>query len=245
MAEADRGALYQQTAGRLPVGYVAGAAEIAEAYIYLMRRATAPVSLLVVDGGADWFDLLLLHKAAIRNFHALVAIAVKRTYADVTAIVPLSAGSAADILARQLATKMSEGWSQPVVVENRPGAGTTIGTDAVAMAAPDGHTLLVNSAAFAASAAIYPKLPYDPLKDLAPVSQIAVAPIVVVAAPSLGAKSIKLRIHLATGKPGLLELWFSRGRIEHPLRGEQFKLAAGINAVHATYKDRAKRCSTP
>src|SRR6267154_3855944 len=105
-------------------------------------------------------------------------------------IVPLSAGSAADILARQLAMKMSESWSQPVVVENRPGAGTTIGADAVAKAAPDGQTLLINSAAFAASAAIYSKLPYDPLKDFAPVSQVAIAPIVVVAAPSLGAKSI-------------------------------------------------------
>ena len=80
-------------------------------------------------------------------------------------IVPLSAGSASDILARQLATKMSESWGQPVVVENRPGAGTTTGTDAVAKAAPDGHTLLINSAAFAASAAIYSKLPYDPIKD--------------------------------------------------------------------------------
>jgi len=74
-------------------------------------------------------------------------------------IVPLSAGSAADILARQIATKMSASFGQPVVVENRPGAGTTLGADAVAKAAPDGHTLLVNSAAFAASAAVYRKLP--------------------------------------------------------------------------------------
>jgi tripartite-type tricarboxylate transporter receptor subunit TctC len=84
----------------------------------------------------------------------------------VRVVVPLSAGSAADILARQLATKMSEGFGQPVVVENRPGAGTTLGADAVAKSAPDGHTLLINSAAFAASAAVYPKLPYDPLKVL-------------------------------------------------------------------------------
>src|SRR6516164_3001888 len=95
-------------------------------------------------------------------------------------IVPLSAGSAADTLARLLATKMSESWGQPVVVENRPGAGTTMGTDAVAKAAPDGHTLLINSAAFATSAAIYSKLPYDPIKDLVPVSQVATAPIIVV-----------------------------------------------------------------
>jgi hypothetical protein len=107
-------------------------------------------------------------------------------------IVPLSAGSAADILARQLALKMGESWSQPVVVENRPGAGTTLGTDAVAKAAPDGHTLLVNSAAFAASAAIYQKLPYDPLKDFAPVSQVAIAPIVVVVAPRSAQSPLKI-----------------------------------------------------
>src|SRR6516162_7368847 len=117
-------------------------------------------------------------------------------------IVPLTAGSAADILARQLATKMSESWSQSVVVENRPGAGTTMGTDVVAKAAPDGHTLLINSAAYAASAAIYTKLPYDPIKDLIPISQIATAPVIVVAAPSLGARSIKDLVELGKRKPG-------------------------------------------
>ena len=105
-------------------------------------------------------------------------------------IVPLTAGSAADILARRLAQKVGESWGQTVVVENRPGAGTTLGADVVAKAAPDGHTLLMNSAAFAVSAAVYQKLPYDPLKDFAPVSQVAAAPIVVVVAPSLGVKSI-------------------------------------------------------
>src|SRR5262249_45080221 len=119
-------------------------------------------------------------------------------------IVPLTAGSAADILARRLATKMAENWGQPVVVENRPGAGTTMGTDAVAKAAPDGHTLLINSAAFAASAAIYSKLPYDPIKDLIPISQVATAPVIVVAAPSLGARSIKDLVELGKRKPGEL-----------------------------------------
>jgi tripartite-type tricarboxylate transporter receptor subunit TctC len=117
-------------------------------------------------------------------------------------IVPLTAGSAADILARRLAQKGGESWGQTVVVENRPGAGTTLGADVVAKAAPDGHTLLMNSAAFAVSAAVYQKLPYDPLKDFAPVSQVAAAPIVVVVAPSLGVKSIKDLIALAKAQPG-------------------------------------------
>ena len=151
-------------------------------------------------------------------------------------IVPLSAGSAADILARQLAMKMSESWSQPAVVENRPGAGTTLGADAVAKAAPDGHMLLVNSAAFATSAAIYPKLPYDPLKDFAPISQIATAPIVLVASPSLGARSIKDLIDLAKRQPGKINFGSAGVGSSTHFAGEQFKLAAGLNVVHVPYK---------
>lgn len=154
----------------------------------------------------------------------------------VRVIVPLSAGSAADILARQLAMKMGQSWSQPTVVENRPGAGTTLGADAVAKAAPDGHTLLVNSAAFAASAAIYSKLPYDPLKDFAPVSQIAIAPIVVVVAPSLGAKSIRDLIELAKGQRGQINFGSAGVGSSTHFAGEQFKLAAGLNGVHVPYK---------
>jgi tripartite-type tricarboxylate transporter receptor subunit TctC len=154
----------------------------------------------------------------------------------VRVVVPLSAGSAADILARQLATKMSEGFGQPVVVENRPGAGTTLGADAVAKSAPDGHTLLINSAAFAASAAVYPKLPYDPLKDLAPISQIAIAPVVVMVAPSLGAKSIRDLVELAKSQPGRMNFGSAGVGSSTHFAGEQFKLAAGLNAVHVPYK---------
>jgi tripartite-type tricarboxylate transporter receptor subunit TctC len=154
----------------------------------------------------------------------------------VRVIVPLSAGSAADILARQLAMKMGQSWNQPTVVENRPGAGTTLGADAVAKAAPDGHTLLVNSAAFAASAAIYSKLPYDPLKDFAPVSQIAIAPIVVVVAPSLGAKSIRALIQLAKGQREQVNFGSAGVGSSTHFAGEQFKLAAGLNGVHVPYK---------
>jgi tripartite-type tricarboxylate transporter receptor subunit TctC len=151
-------------------------------------------------------------------------------------IVPLSAGSASDILARQLAMKMGQSWSHPVVVENRPGAGTTVGADAVAKSTPDGHTVLMNSAAFAASAAIYAKLPYDPLKDFAPISQIAIAPIVLVAAPSLGAKSIKDLIERAKGQPGQINFGSAGVGSSTHFAGEQFKLAANINVVHVPYK---------
>ena len=151
-------------------------------------------------------------------------------------IVPLTAGSSADILARRLAQKMNEAWGQPVVVENRPGAGTTLGAGVVAKAAPDGYTLLINSAAFAASAAIYPKLPYDPIKDFTPVSQIALAPIVVVVAPSLGAKSLRDLVALAKQKPGQITFGSAGVGSSTHFAGEQLKLAAGVNVVHVPYK---------
>ena len=151
-------------------------------------------------------------------------------------IVPFTAGSASDILARLLATKMSESWKQPMVVENRPGAGTTIGTDAVAKAAPDGHTLLVTSAAFAASAAIYSKLAYDPVKDFTPISQLATAPIVIVVAPSLGVRSIKDLIELGKRKPGELSFGSAGVGSSTHFAGERFKLAAGLDATHVPYK---------
>jgi tripartite-type tricarboxylate transporter receptor subunit TctC len=155
-------------------------------------------------------------------------------------IVPLGAGSAADILTRQLAQEMSERWSQPVIVENRPGAGTVLGATEVARAAPDGHTLLANSASFAVSAVVNAKLPYDPLKDFAPISQIARAPMVFVVAPSLGVKSINAFIEhakaqsagVAFGSPGV-------GTGSH-FAAEQFRLAAGFTAVHVPYKGPAE-----
>jgi tripartite-type tricarboxylate transporter receptor subunit TctC len=151
-------------------------------------------------------------------------------------IVPLTAGSAADLLARRLASKMSENWGQQVVVDNRPGGGGTIGAGIVAKAIPDGYTLLVHSAAFAVSAAFYSKLPYDTLKDFAPVSQIAIAPIVLVVAPSLGAKSVKDLVTIAKQKPGQITFGSAGVGTSTHFGGEQFKVAAGINVVHIPYK---------
>jgi len=151
-------------------------------------------------------------------------------------IVPLSAGSAADVLARRLASKMAENWGQQVVVDNRPGAGTTLGAGIVAKAAPDGYTVLVNSAAFAVSAALYPKLPYDALKDFVPVSQIAVAPIVLVVAPTFGTRSVKELVAVARQTPGQITFGSSGVGSSTHFAGEQFKIAAGINVVHVPYK---------
>jgi tripartite-type tricarboxylate transporter receptor subunit TctC len=151
-------------------------------------------------------------------------------------IVPLTAGSAADVLARQVASQMSASWGQPVIVENRTGAGGTIGVAAVAKARPDGYTILLHSAAFATSAAVYAKLPYDPAKDLIPVSQLAIAPLVLVVAPELGPKSVKELIALAKARPGKMTFASSGIGTSTHFGAEQFKLAAGIDVLHVPYK---------
>ncbi len=151
-------------------------------------------------------------------------------------IVPFSAGSATDLLARRVALKMGERWSQQVVVDNRGGAGGVVGTNIVASATADGYTLLVHSLAYTVSAALYSKLPFDPYKDLAGVSQIAIAPSVVLVAPSLGVRSVKELIALAKSKPGKLNFGTAGVGSGTHFNSEQFKFAAGIDTVHIPYK---------
>ena len=151
-------------------------------------------------------------------------------------IVPFTAGSATDLLARRVALKMSDNWNQQVVVDNRGGGGGTLGAGIVVNATPDGYTLLVHSIAFAMNAALYSKLPYDPLKDFAPVSQILISTSLLVVGPALGVKSIKELIALAKQKPGQLNYASSGVGSGTHLNGEQFRFAAGIDVVHVPYK---------
>jgi len=151
-------------------------------------------------------------------------------------IVPFSAGSQTDILARMVGKKMSEHWGQQVVVINHPGGGGVVAGGIVARAVPNGHTLLFHGSAFAVSATLYSKLPYDPLKDFAAVSQVASIPFVMVVAPSLGVKSVNDLIALAKRKPGELNFGSAGiGGATH-LSGEQFRFAADIDVVHVPYK---------
>ena len=151
-------------------------------------------------------------------------------------IVPFTPGSATDLLARRVAPKMSDNWNQQVVVDNRGGGGGTLGASIVAKATPDGYTLLVHSIAYAMNAALYSKLPYDPLKDFAPVSQILISTSLLVVAPTLGVKSVKELIALAKQKPGQLTFGTSGVGSGTHLNGEQFRFAAGIDVVHVPYK---------
>jgi tripartite-type tricarboxylate transporter receptor subunit TctC len=151
-------------------------------------------------------------------------------------IVPFSAGSASDFLARQVATKMSENWGQQVVVDNRPSAAGTVAGEIVARATPDGHTLMVTSSAIAGSAALYPKLPYDTVKDFASVSMIASAPVMFIAAPNGPIKSIRDVIAIAQKKPGQLTYGHSGIGSGTHYASELFNVIAGIKTVHVPYK---------
>jgi tripartite-type tricarboxylate transporter receptor subunit TctC len=152
-------------------------------------------------------------------------------------IVPLAPGGPSDILARSMAQKLTENLKQTVFVENRTGAGGTIGTDAAAKSAPDGYTLLLIAvASYTINATLYPKLPYDPLKDMQPVTILAGAPYILVVHPALPARNLKELIALDKARPG--ELNFSSGGTgtgPH-LATEVLKANMGMTAVHIAYK---------
>jgi tripartite-type tricarboxylate transporter receptor subunit TctC len=151
-------------------------------------------------------------------------------------IVPSTPGGAADLLARLLGQHMSESFGQPVVVDNRPGAGNIIGTDAVAKAAPDGYTLLMAINNHAINAALYKSLPYDPLKDFAPVSLAVSTPHILVVHPAVPAKSVQELIQLAKKEPGKLHYASAGNGTAAHFAAELFKLAAGVDITHVPYK---------
>lgn len=152
-------------------------------------------------------------------------------------IVPLAPGGPSDILARTMAQKMTEGLKQTVVVDNRTGAGGTIGTDQAAKSPPDGYTmLLVAAATYTINANIYSKLPYDPRKDLFPVSILAAAPYVLCVHPSLPVKSFKEFVALAKTRPGQLNYGSGGTGTGPQMAFELFKLRSGLDIVHVPYK---------
>ncbi|HZN26737.1 MAG TPA: tripartite tricarboxylate transporter substrate binding protein [Burkholderiales bacterium] len=151
-------------------------------------------------------------------------------------MVPFPAGTATDALARAIGPKLNEMWGQPVVIENRPGAGSVVGTSVVANAPADGYTLLMVSASHAINATLYSKLPFDPVKDFAGVTPVALIPNVLIVHPSLPVKSVKDLIALAKAKPGVLNYTSAGiGSASH-LNGELFRSTAGINIVHVPFK---------
>ena len=143
-------------------------------------------------------------------------------------IVPFAAGGSTDIIARTVGQKLNEMWNQPVVIENRPGGSTVIGTEIVARAAPDGYTMLVTPAPFTIVPSLMAKLPYDPAKDFEPITLINTTPLVVVVHPGVPAKSIKELIALAKSRPGTLNFGSSGSGGSNHLAGELFNTMAGV-----------------
>jgi tripartite-type tricarboxylate transporter receptor subunit TctC len=154
-------------------------------------------------------------------------------------VVPFAAGGSTDIIGRTLAQKLNEMWGQPVVVDNRAGGSTVIGTDIVAKAPADGHTLLVTPAPFTIVPSLTPKLPYDPQRDFEPITLINTTPLVVVVHPGVPAKSVKDLIALAKAKPGALNYGSSGSGGSNHLAGELFNAMAGVKMVHVPYKGNA------
>jgi len=151
-------------------------------------------------------------------------------------ILPFPPGGGTDILARVLAQKLNESWGQPVVVDNRAGAGGTIGSAMVAKSPADGHTILIMPAGIAAHPSLYKNLAYDPARDLAPVSRLASGPLVLVVHPSLPVKSIKDFVALARKRPGEINFGTAgSGTLPH-LSAELFNSMSGIRMVHIPYK---------
>jgi tripartite-type tricarboxylate transporter receptor subunit TctC len=154
-------------------------------------------------------------------------------------IVPFPPGGSTDLLARIVGQKLTESWGQQVVVENRGGAGGTLGAGEAARAPADGYTLLMGAIHHTIATSVYPKLPYDFQKDLAPITVVAIVPNVLVVNPSVPANSVKELIAYAKANPGKLTYGSAGTGTAHHLIGEQFNAQAGVNIVHVPYKGSA------
>ena len=153
-------------------------------------------------------------------------------------IVPFPAGGPTDVLSRIIGQKMTENWGQQVLVDNRPGANTIIGAEAVAKAAPDGYTLLMAiDSTLVMNQSLYSKLPYDPIKDFAPITLSCWSHLILVTDANTGPKSVAELIQIARANPGKIN--FGAGTITTQLAGEMFTKAAGLDMVYVPYKGSA------
>jgi tripartite-type tricarboxylate transporter receptor subunit TctC len=154
-------------------------------------------------------------------------------------IVPFTPGTGIDILARTLGQKMGEDWKTAVIVENKPGASGNIGTEAAAKAQPDGYTLLMTASTIVLNRSLFKSIPYDPVKDFAPVAPLAIGRLALVTHPSVAAKSVNEFIALAKREPGKLNYGSPGNGTPHHLAMELFKSRTGIDVVHVPYKGTA------
>jgi len=151
-------------------------------------------------------------------------------------VVPASTGGSTDPIARVIGQRLSDTWGRPVVIDNRPGAATNVGTEIVARASPDGHTLLVTTSSVAINVNLYPKQSYHPQRDLAPVSLVADSPLLLVVHPSVPARSLTELIELARRERGKLSYASSGAGSNNHLSMELLKVITGIDMLHVPFK---------
>ena len=187
-----------------------------------IKRAIIPVLILI------WCTLLG-STAWSQNTSAYPNKAIKF-------IVPITPGGSNDVVARVIAQKLSDAWGQPVVVENRPGAGMNLGADLVAKSPPDGYTWLLGANNIFVTNPHVGKVPFDVFKDFSPVAQVASVPFVLVTHPSVGAKNVAALVEYAKKNPGVLNYGSSGGGSPQQLATEMLNYAAGIQTQHVPYK---------
>ncbi len=185
---------------------------------------------------------ILMRVAALLALTSVGVCAIAQTFPakPVRLIVPFPAGGAVDTVARAVAQKLGEQWKQPILVENRAGAGGNIGADAVAKASPDGHTLLVTTNGLAISPSVYRKLPFDAHKDFAPLTQLTSSYLVLVSHPQFAATNVKDIIAQAKAKPGAIAYGSTGVGVAPHMVMEQFKTTTGTDLLHVPYKGDAQ-----
>ena len=168
----------------------------------------------------------------------LCGLAAAQTFPvrPVRIVVPFPPAGAVDILGRLVGQKVGDKWKQSVVIENRPGGGTVLGTDIVAKASPDGHTILLAVTSHTINATLVDKLPFDPIRDFAPITLAATGLTILVVHPSVPANSVVELIAYAKANPGKLNYGSPGNGSAMHLTGEMFKSAGGINVIHIPYK---------
>ena len=174
---------------------------------------------------------------------ALAALAHAQGYPSkpVRIIAPFAPGSTIDIIGRIIAPRLTEALGQPVIVENRSGAGGMLGMDAAAKSAPDGHTLAIGALGpLAMNPSLYPKTPFDPVRDFAAVSLLATGPVVIAVHPSIPARTVTELVELAKKRPGQLNYGSPGVGTSPHLTGELFKIQTGADIVHVPYKGNAE-----
>jgi tripartite-type tricarboxylate transporter receptor subunit TctC len=181
--------------------------------------------------------LALIRIAALAALGAAPALAQNYPAKPIRILIAQAPGSATDVVSRVVGNRLSESLGQPIVIEARPGAGGVVGTEAAARSAPDGYTLFMgNNSTHGSNPAVYPKLPYDAVKDFAPIAFVASVPYVLVVNPSLPVKTLQELVAFAKSKPGQLNYASAGNGSTHHFCGELLKSMAGIDMIHVPYK---------